>query len=60
LVGERTRIGNRMKSALARLGIRGFEPGLRQAAKRLEQLRTPEGVPLPPHTLFQKDSALAQ
>src|SRR3954469_16781356 len=28
LVGERTRIGNRVKSALARLGIRGFKPGL--------------------------------
>jgi transposase len=29
LVGERTRIINRMKSALARLGIRGFKPELR-------------------------------
>ena len=28
LVGERTRIINRMKSALARLGIRGFKPEL--------------------------------
>jgi transposase len=53
LVGERTRIGNRMKSALARLGIRGFKPGLRKAAERLAQLRTPEGVPLPPHTLTE-------
>src|SRR6266849_6762341 len=31
LVGERTRIGNRMKSALARLGIRSFKPSLRTA-----------------------------
>jgi transposase len=53
LVGERTRIGNRMKSALARLGIRGFRPGLRKAAERLELLRTPEGVPLPPNTLAE-------
>jgi transposase len=53
LVGERTRIGNRMKSALARLGIRGFKPGLRKAAERLEQLRTPEGTPLPPNTLAE-------
>jgi transposase len=53
LVGERTRIGNRIKSALARLGIRGFKPALRQAVKRLEQLYTPEGVPLPPHTLAE-------
>ena len=53
LVSERTRIGNRMKSALARLGIRGFKPGLRKAAERLEHLRTPEGVPLPPNTLAE-------
>ena len=60
LVGERTRIGNRVKSALARLGIRGFKPGLRQATKRLEQLRTPEGVPLPPHTLAELRHDLAR
>jgi len=53
LVGERTRIGNRMKSALARLGIRGFRPGLRKAAERLELLCTPEGMPLPPNTLAE-------
>ena len=33
LVGERTRIGNRIKSTLARLGIRGFKPTLRTAAQ---------------------------
>jgi transposase len=43
LVGDRTRIGNRIKSTLARLGIRGFKPSLRKAAERLEQLPTPEG-----------------
>jgi transposase len=31
LVAERTRISNRLKSALARLGIRGFKPMLRKA-----------------------------
>src|SRR6267154_3364484 len=31
LVNERSRIVNRMKSALARLGIRGFKPHLRKA-----------------------------
>ena len=51
LVGERTRLINRMKSALARLGIRGFKPELRRAPQRLEMLRTPEGAPIPPHTL---------
>ena len=50
LVAERTRIVNRMKGTLARLGIRGFKPTLRQAPERLEGLRTPEGVPLPPNT----------
>ena len=39
LVGERTRIINRMKSALARLGIRGFKPALREAPQRREALR---------------------
>jgi transposase len=53
LVGQRTRIVNRMKSTLARLGIRGFKPHLRKAPDRLDQLRTAEGVPLPPNTLAE-------
>jgi hypothetical protein len=40
LVGKRTRIVNRMKSTLARLGIRGFKPNLRRAPERLDRLRT--------------------
>jgi transposase len=32
LVAERTRIVNRMKATLARLGIRSFKPTLRKAA----------------------------
>src|SRR5919206_4135537 len=51
LVRERTRLINRMKGALARLGIRGFKPTLRKAPERLETLRTPEGLPIPPNTL---------
>ena len=50
LVGERTRIVNRMKSALARLGIRGFKPTLRRAPERLDELRMPGGAVLPPNT----------
>jgi transposase len=59
LVGERTRIVNRMKGTLARLGIRGFKPTLRRAPEHLETLRTPEGVILPPNTLaeLQRDMA---
>jgi transposase len=53
LVGERTRVINRIKASLARLGVRGFKPMLRHAAERLDALRTPEGTPLPPHTLAE-------
>jgi transposase len=51
LVGERTRVVNRIKGALARLGIRGFKPTLRTAAARLPTLHTAEGTPLPPNTM---------
>src|ERR1700730_11703699 len=59
LVGERTRIINRMKATLARLGIRNFKPTLRKAAERLATLRTPESTPLPPNVLaeLQRDMA---
>ena len=53
LVAERTRVVNRMRSCLARLGIRGFKPTLRGAPKRLEGLRTPEDTALPPNTLAE-------
>src|SRR5829696_1177678 len=53
LVSERTRLVNRLKGALARLGVRDFKPTLRNAAGRLEAVRTPEGVPLPPNTLAE-------
>jgi transposase len=51
LVGEKGRITNRMKSTLARLGIRGFKPHLRKAPERLAALRTPEGSAIPSNTL---------
>ena len=59
LVGERTRIVNRIKSTLARLGIRNFKPTLRKAAERLATVHTREGMPLPPNTLaeLQRDMA---
>jgi transposase len=53
LVGEQTRIVNRMKAALARLGIRTFNPKLKKAAERLGDLRTPEGEPIPPNALAE-------
>ena len=53
LVGEKNRIVNRMKAALTRLGIRGFNPKLKKASERLDGLRTPEGEPIPPNTLAE-------
>src|ERR1700676_982820 len=59
LVGERSRITNRLKSALARLGIRGFKPHLRKAPERLAGLRTAEGTGLPANIIeeFRRDMA---
>jgi len=53
LVGEHTTIINRIKATLARLGIRDFNPTLKEAPKRLEHLCTPEGEPIPPNTLCE-------
>jgi transposase len=53
LVGERTRIVNRMKACLVRFGIRNFNPTLRRATERLNAICTPEGVSLPPNTLAE-------
>jgi len=44
LVGERTRLINRLKAALARLGVRNFNPKLRKASERLRALVTPEDL----------------
>ena len=59
LVGERTRIVNRMKATLARLGVRNFKPTLRKAAERLATVHIPEGTPLPRNVLaeLQRDMA---
>jgi Transposase IS116/IS110/IS902 family len=38
---------------LIRLGIRGFNPKLKKAAGRLEDLRTPEDEPIPPNTMAE-------
>jgi transposase len=53
LVREQSRIINRMKATLIRLGIRGFNPKLKKAAERLEGLLTPEGESIPPNTLAE-------
>jgi transposase len=53
LVWEQTTIVNRIKAALTRLGIRNFNPKLKKAPERLDQVRTPEGDPIPPNTLAE-------
>jgi transposase len=60
LVGERTRIVNRMKGTLARLGIRTFKPTLRKAAERLATLHTPEGSLLPPNVSAELQHDMAR
>jgi len=60
LGAERTRILNKIKAALVRLGVRGFKPNLRNAAERLEALRTAEGLPVPPNTLAELRRDLAR
>jgi len=59
LVGEQTRIVNRIKAILAMFGIGGFNPKLRNAAQKLERLRTVEGTPLPEnaHAELHRDLA---
>jgi transposase len=60
LVGERTRLVNRIKSGLVRLGIRTFKPMLRRAPDHLDALRTPEGAPVPVNTLAELRRDLAR
>src|SRR5437868_2026373 len=59
LVGERTRIVNRIKATLARLGIRNFKQIGRASCRESAKIHTPEGMPLPPNTLaeLQRDMA---
>lgn len=54
LVGERTRIVNRMKGAMSRPGIRSFKPTMRNASER------PESSALPPSTLAELQRDLAR
>jgi len=53
LVKECTRIVNRVKANLARLGIRGFRPSLAKASRQLKTLRTPEDAAVPANTLAE-------
>src|SRR3954470_20440877 len=59
LVGERTRIVNRIKSTLARLGIRNFNQPCARRPSVLQPCTPRRGMPLPPNTLaeLQRDMA---
>src|ERR1700730_5982072 len=59
LVGERTRIVNRMKGTLARLGIRNFKP-TRKAAERVTTLHTPAGSAPAPHVSAELQRNMAR
>ena len=60
LVGERSRIINRLKAATIRHGIRNFNVKLSKAAECLEELRSAEGVPVPPNTLDEMRRDMAR
>ena len=40
-----------MKSILIQFGVRNFKPGLRKASEKLDAIRTPERIPLPPNAV---------
>jgi transposase len=48
LLAERIRHTNRIKGLLATQGVFAFQPTRQDRRARLEELRTPEGQPLPP------------
>jgi transposase len=59
-VKERTRLVNRIKGTLARLGVPNFRLTLRQAAEHLAALHTPEGSPLPPNVSAELERDIAR
>src|ERR1700692_503369 len=60
LVRERTRIVNRMKGTLARLGIRNFKTPRRRPALRTATLHTTEGSALPPNVSAELQRNMAR
>ena len=60
LVGEATRLINRVTSALARLGIRNFNPKLKNAPEKLGQLCLADGTPVPANAAAEMQRDLAR
>ena len=46
---KQTKQINQLKAMFTELGIHDFNPGLKKAPEDLEELRTPNGKPIPPN-----------
>ncbi len=57
---ERTRITNRIKADMTRLGICGFKPYLRSAPKKLAAVRIAAGVAIPFNTTAELKRDMAR
>ncbi len=60
LTREQTRVSSRIKATMSRLGVKGFNAKLRHAAERLAELRTPDGLAIPPNTQAELRRDLAR
>lgn len=59
MIGEQTRLINRIRAILARFGIRSFRLSLRNAADRLIAIRIAEGMPLLDNTRAECTACLS-
>ena len=53
LVKAQTKLLNQLKAMFTELGIHDFNPGLKKAPECLEELRAPNGKPIPPNALAE-------
>jgi transposase len=60
LVSERVGLANRIGAVLATLGIDGYNPLLQNRRRRLADLRTGLGEPIPPHALAKIERLLSR
>jgi len=60
LVSERVGLTNRIGAVLATLGIDGYNPLLQSRRRRLADLRTGLGEPMPPHALAKIERLLSR
>src|SRR5271170_5832073 len=60
LIAERVGLTNRIGAVLATLGVNDYNPLLRTRSRRLAELRTALGEPIPPNALAKIDRLLAR